>query len=87
MARRAENLLPEEEAVGSDDPRAQAEGVLAESDAREAGGAPDSFIERRTSDEAADDGADDGADEAAGPPARPEQPDPDERPDPPEPPD
>ncbi len=34
---RAETLLPEEEAVGSDDPEAQAEEILAESDARSAG--------------------------------------------------
>lgn len=33
IARRA-NLLPEEEAVGSDDPEAQAEAILAESDER-----------------------------------------------------
>jgi hypothetical protein len=31
---RAENLLPEEQEVGSDDPAAQAEQILAESDAR-----------------------------------------------------
>ena len=31
---RAESLLPEEQEVGSDDPAAQAEEILAESDAR-----------------------------------------------------
>ncbi|WP_422769069.1 hypothetical protein ACN28C_20070 [Plantactinospora sp. WMMC1484] len=68
---RAAHLLPEERAAGSDDPEAQAEAVLAESDRREAGAvalaesdprtdeserrvaeaaaAPDSFLERRTS--------------------------------------
>jgi hypothetical protein len=33
--RRAADLLPEERAVGSADPRAQAEAILAESDERE----------------------------------------------------
>jgi len=32
---RAAGLLPEEEAAGSDDPRAQAEAILAESDERQ----------------------------------------------------
>lgn len=72
---RAENLLPEEETAGSDDRRAQAEGVLAESDAREAGAAPDSFVEHRTSAEAVE------------VPSRPELPDDDALPNPPEPPD
>jgi hypothetical protein len=53
VAGRAE-LLPEEEAVGSDDPRAQAEAILEESDERaydrDAGIGPD--VEHRTSDEA-----------------------------------
>ncbi|MEQ4305146.1 hypothetical protein ABNF97_27830 [Plantactinospora sp. B6F1] len=70
---RAAHLLPEEQSVGSDDPEAQAEAVLAESDGREAGAAvlaesdprtteaerriaeaaaaPDSFLERRTSEQ------------------------------------
>lgn len=50
---RAEHLLPEEESAGSDDPQAQAEAILAESDIREADptAAPDSFLERRTSDQ------------------------------------
>jgi hypothetical protein len=50
---RAEHLLPEEESAGSDDPHAQAEALLAESDIREADptAAPDSFLERRTSEQ------------------------------------
>jgi hypothetical protein len=70
---RAEHLLPEERAAGSDDPQAQAEAILADSDRREAGAAalaesapetreserwiadaeaaPDSFLERRTSEQ------------------------------------
>jgi hypothetical protein len=53
VARRA-RLLPEEEAAGSDDPRAQAEAILAESEQRIASrhAAPGSFVERRRSDEA-----------------------------------
>jgi hypothetical protein len=52
---RADHLLPEEEAAGSDDPTAQAEAILEESDEREhiPNAAPDTFLERRTSDEAA----------------------------------
>jgi hypothetical protein len=48
---RAADLLPEEVAVGSADPEAQAEAILAESDEREADleAAPDSFLEHRTS--------------------------------------
>jgi hypothetical protein len=34
VERRADELLPEEQRVGSDDPVAQAEGILAESDER-----------------------------------------------------
>ncbi|MBG0567675.1 hypothetical protein [Actinoplanes aureus] len=51
--RRAADLLPEETASGSADPRAQAEAILADSDEREddPGAAPDSFLERRRSDE------------------------------------
>jgi hypothetical protein len=51
-------LLPEELAAGSDDPRAQAEAVLGDSDVREADqeAAPDSFLERRTSSETVDPG-------------------------------
>ncbi|MET8231920.1 MULTISPECIES: hypothetical protein [unclassified Micromonospora] len=47
------HLLPEEAAVGSDDPQAQAEAILAESDIREAdqNAAPDTVLERRTSDQ------------------------------------
>jgi hypothetical protein len=49
--RRAADLLPEERAVGSADPEAQAEAILTESDEREADleAAPDSFLEHRTS--------------------------------------
>ena len=51
-ADRAE-LLPEEQAAGSHDPRAQAEAILEESDERSASrdAAPDSRVEHRTSDE------------------------------------
>jgi hypothetical protein len=51
---RANHLLPEEESTGSDDPRAQAEAILQESDVREDDprAAPDSFLERRTSEQA-----------------------------------
>ncbi|WP_229403171.1 hypothetical protein [Micromonospora okii] len=47
------HLLPEEAAVGSDDPQAQADAILAESDVREAdqNAAPDTVLEHRTSDE------------------------------------
>jgi hypothetical protein len=48
---RGADLLPEELAVGSADPEAQAAAILAESDEREADleAAPDSFLEHRTS--------------------------------------
>ena len=54
VARRANELLPEEQSAGSDDPERQAEQILAESDERQADrdAAPDSNIEQRTSDEA-----------------------------------
>ncbi|WP_327029395.1 hypothetical protein OG989_00595 [Micromonospora sp. NBC_01740] len=47
------HLLPEETAAGSDDPHAQAEAILAESDLREEdrNAAPDTVLERRTSDQ------------------------------------
>ncbi|MER7416446.1 hypothetical protein ABT346_06595 [Micromonospora peucetia] len=47
------HLLPEEAAAGSDDPRAQAEAILRESDIREEdrNAAPDTLLERRTSDQ------------------------------------
>ncbi|WP_433115022.1 hypothetical protein [Micromonospora sp. CA-246542] len=50
---RAHHLLPEEVAAGSDDPQAQAEAILADSDLREAdqNAAPDTVLERRTSDQ------------------------------------
>ena len=56
VADRAE-LLPEEQAAGSDDPRAQAEAILEESDERTAsrGAAPDSRVEHRTSDDVTSD--------------------------------
>ncbi|HWG99052.1 MAG TPA: hypothetical protein VNV66_06945 [Pilimelia sp.] len=57
VANRAAHLLPEERAAGgSADPRAQAEAILAESDRRTADpqAAPDSFLEHRTSAQAAD---------------------------------
>ena len=49
--RRAAGLLPEERAVGSADPEAQAEAILEESDERGQNpeAAPDPFVERRTS--------------------------------------
>lgn len=52
--RRAANLLPEEDEAGSDAPRAQAEAILEDSDARseDREAAPDSVVEHRTSDEA-----------------------------------
>ncbi|MFI6264630.1 hypothetical protein [Micromonospora sp. NPDC051006] len=46
------HLLPEEAAVGSDDPEAQAEAILTESDLREDRNvAPDTVLEHRTSDQ------------------------------------
>ncbi|GAA2706576.1 hypothetical protein ACFY2R_25950 [Micromonospora olivasterospora] len=48
------HLLPEEAAVGSEDPQAQADAILTESDIREdVNLAPDTVLERRTSEEAA----------------------------------
>lgn len=47
---RAADLLPEERAAGSDDPRAQAEAILADSDRREDDPEP---LEERSSDQAA----------------------------------
>ncbi len=51
VAERADELLPEEEAVGSDDPFAQAEAILAESDERTSEREP---VEERTSDDVTD---------------------------------
>jgi hypothetical protein len=51
---RAAELLPEETAAGSDDPEAQAEAILAESDIRQAdrNAAPgNQVVEKRKSDE------------------------------------
>jgi hypothetical protein len=52
---RASDLLPEERAAGSDDPEAQAEAILRDSDDREAyvESAPDLRAEHRTSEESA----------------------------------
>ena len=53
---RADELLPEELAAGSDDPEAQAAAILADSDEREYDpeAAPDTVLERRTSADATD---------------------------------
>ncbi|WP_329108774.1 hypothetical protein OG792_09055 [Micromonospora sp. NBC_01699] len=53
VERRAEYLLPEERAVGSADPLAQAEAILADSDRRTAGlpTGPGSVVEHRTSEQ------------------------------------
>jgi hypothetical protein len=53
VQRRAESLLPEEQEVGSDDPVAQAEEILAESDARTADrvAPPGKPVEHRTSED------------------------------------
>jgi hypothetical protein len=48
VERRAEELLPEEQAAGSDDAQAQATEILAESDERADAPRP---VERRTSEE------------------------------------
>ena len=53
IGQRAAELLPEERAAGSADPRAQAEAILAESDEREDAPEP---LESRRSDEAAEPG-------------------------------
>ncbi|MFG3599336.1 hypothetical protein [Micromonospora chersina] len=46
------HLLPEEAAVGSEDPEAQADAILAESDIREDRNvAPDTVLEHRTSEQ------------------------------------
>ncbi len=53
IGQRAAELLPEERATGSADPRAQAAAILEESDEREDDpeAAPDSFLEHRRSDQ------------------------------------
>jgi formate dehydrogenase subunit gamma len=53
---RADDLLPEERAAGSDDPEAQAAAILADSDEREYDqtAAPDTVLENRTSADATD---------------------------------
>ncbi|GAA0530921.1 hypothetical protein GCM10010172_09520 [Paractinoplanes ferrugineus] len=50
ISERAAELLPEERAAGSDDPRAQAAAILADSDDREFDPQP---LEERASDETA----------------------------------
>ena len=54
VARRAKHLLPEEEKAGSADPVAQAAAILEDSDERQVdrNAAPDTHLEKRTSDEA-----------------------------------
>ncbi|MFI5493003.1 hypothetical protein [Actinoplanes sp. NPDC051859] len=51
VQRRAADLLPEERAAGSADPRAQAEAILADSDEREdtLAAPPGTFLEHRAS--------------------------------------
>jgi hypothetical protein len=53
-ASRADRLLPEEETAGSDDPQAQADAILEESDVRseDRSASPGTVLEHRTSDEA-----------------------------------
>jgi hypothetical protein len=53
IGQRAAELLPEERAVGSADPQAQAAAILAESDEREGDleAAPDTVLEHRRSDQ------------------------------------
>jgi len=55
VAQRSE-LLPEEKVVGSDDPHAQAEAVLEDSETRAADrdAAPDKVVEHRTSGDVSD---------------------------------
>jgi hypothetical protein len=54
VARRAAGLTDPEQDAGSDDPEAQAEAILAESDerSRDRNAAPSTHLEKRTSDEA-----------------------------------
>jgi hypothetical protein len=56
IGQRAADLLPEEQVTGSDDPQAQAEAILAESDEREGDleAAPDTVLEHRRSDQTVD---------------------------------
>jgi hypothetical protein len=53
VQRTVRELLPEEEVVGSDDPEAQAEAIIAESEERQGdrNAAPSTVLEHRTSDE------------------------------------
>jgi hypothetical protein len=61
---RADAPLPEEQRAGSDDPIAQAAGILADSEARtlDRSAAPGSIVEQRTSEETVE------------PPAEPDEP-------------
>ena len=54
VTRRAQELTSEEQAAGSDDPLAQAEAILEDSDLRQRDrtAAPATHLEKRTSDEA-----------------------------------
>jgi hypothetical protein len=56
VTERADELLAEEEAVGSDDPEAQAAAILEESDERQADrdAAPSTHLEERTSEDVTD---------------------------------
>ena len=56
MSDKPGELLPEEEAVGSDDPAAQRAAVLEESELRKADrdAAPSTHLEKRTSEETVD---------------------------------
>jgi hypothetical protein len=58
VAERAAELLPEEEAAGSDDPEVQAQAILAESDERslDRDAAPGTVMEHRTSEDVTDPG-------------------------------
>ena len=51
VTERADELLPEEQAAGSDDPKAQAEAILQESDERQDSREP---VEERTSEDVTD---------------------------------
>ena len=51
VTERADELLPEEQAAGSDDPKAQAEAILQESDERQDRREP---LEERTSEDVTD---------------------------------
>ena len=56
MSDQHRDLLPEEESVGSDDPDAQTEAILEESEERKADrdASPSTHLEKRTSEETVD---------------------------------